>query len=258
MSDAIYLVLLGTSRQGMATIEALKGKGAKHIYATSRNPEGGASKKLVEDLGVTKVLKADYNDSESLKAAIVESKATRIWFATDYWSIPKPTREKEYLLGKAVIDSIVSASDDTNDQVEHIVYSSVGDADNCPTTIEHFWSKADVEKYLAQTLEDKKTTWAVIRPVAFFDNLDDPKNSNPLTKGKLSFFGRKGYKFKLIATEDIGKGSAVLLMEPQTYAGKIIEAAGGEHTGEELAEILSEVSGVKCTFKTFPPRFCCG
>jgi hypothetical protein len=91
--------------------------------------------------------------------------------------------------------------------------------------------------------------------VAFFDNLDDPKNYNPLTKGKISFFGKSGYAFKLIATEDIGKGSAVLLMEPKDYAGKKIEAAGGEHTGEEFAEVLTEVSGVKCKFKTFPPRF---
>lgn len=247
MASATYLVLLGTSRQGRATIAGLKSLGCTNIVATSRNPDSESSKKL----NVQKVLKADLNDPASVVAAIRDSKATRVWFTTDWYAISKPTREKEFLTGKAVVDAIKECGD----QVEHCVYSSVGDADNCPESVEHFWSKADVEKYIKERLSEDKTTWAILRPAAFFDNLDDPKNWNPLSKGSVKFLGYDNIKFKFVATEDIGKGCAALLVNHKEHAGKTIDAAGGEHTGSELAQALSEASGVQCSFKTMPPRF---
>lgn len=181
--------------------------------------------------------------------AIKDSKATRIWFTTDWYSLKKKTRENEFLTGKAVVDAIVECQD----QVEHVVYNSVGDADNIPETVEHFWSKADVEKYMAEKLT--KTTWSVLRPCAFFDNMDDAKNYNALTKGAIKFLTKESVKVKFIATEDIGKGAAALLMDPKRYASKKIEAAGGEHNGTELAQILTDVSGTKCVYKMALPRF---
>ncbi|CAB9522025.1 Nucleoside-diphosphate-sugar epimerase family protein [Seminavis robusta] len=248
MTDATYLIFLGTSRQGRATIDALKALGATNICATSRDPTSASSKRLE----VQKVLKADYTDPPSVVAAIKESKATRIWFTTDWYTIKSPTREKEFLLGKAVIDAITK---ECSDQVEHVVYGSVGDADNCPETVEHFWSKADVEAYLKKELDTSKTTWSIIRPVAFFDNLDDPKNWNALSKGAVKFLGYDNIKYKFVATEDIGKGSAALLFHAKEHAGKTLDAVGGEHTGSELAQALTEASGVPCVYKTALPRF---
>jgi len=66
----------------------------------------------------------------------------------------------------------------------HVVYSSVGDADNVSKKVEHFWGKADVEKYMASEFEDSLLciTWSVIRPVGFLKNVDDAANFNPLKK----------------------------------------------------------------------------
>lgn len=253
-----YLVFMGTGRQGRATIQALQDKGVTSIVATSRNPESSSSKKLMETYeAIQKVLPVNLNDLESVVKAIQGSNASRIWFTTDWYAIPNPkTREKEFLTGKAVVDGILAALDNTDaTKIKHVVYSSVGDADNVPETVEHFWSKADVEAYMKQSFSTTQVTWSIIRPVAFFDNLDDPGNYNPLSRGSVKFLAAADCRTKFIATEDIGKGAAALLMDPGRYASKTIEAAGGAHTGHELAAALTQVSGVQCTYKIAVPRF---
>uniref|UniRef100_A0A7S2PST3 NmrA-like domain-containing protein n=1 Tax=Skeletonema marinoi TaxID=267567 RepID=A0A7S2PST3_9STRA len=260
MTTQTYLVFSATGRQGRAVINALVSKGETSIVATSRNPESTSSQALLKIDGVTKVIKADYNAPDSIYAAIKESQATRIWFTTDFWSIPwlSRTRETETKLGSCVIDAIVKANQaDECQTIEHVVYSSVGDADNAPKEVGHFWGKAGVEKYMASQFDtdDCTTTWSVIRPVAFFENLDDAANFNPLTKGTLKFLTYPDKKSKFIACEDIGKGSAVLLTDPKEYAGKIIEAAGAEHTALELTAALSDVSGTVCNYAMAMPRF---
>ena len=160
-------------------------------------------------------------------------------------------RAKEAALGKNVIDDVLKA----DKKLEHVVFTSVGDTDNCPKTVLPFWAKADVEAYMAEKLAPTSTTWAVIRPACFFENLDDAANFNSLKKGKVSMLTKPKCSVKYIATEDIGKGSTVLLMKPEKYAGKKIEAAAAEHTGLELAQALSEVSSVDCKYSTGVPRF---
>merc|ERR1712154_498823 len=97
--------------------------------------------------------------------------------------------------------------------------------------------------------------YSVLKPVAFLENLDDVKNGNPLKKGYLKMLTKPSCSLKYIAAADIGKGSAELLMKPEIYSGKKIDAATCEYTGPELAEILSQVSGTKCTYKVSVPRF---
>lgn len=251
MSGKTYLVIGATGKQGRATLNALIANGVTSIVATSRNPESNSAKKLLDITEVSKVLAADLNDPESIVNAINESGASRLWFMTDWYSIKRPTRAKEAALGKNVIDAILKA----DNKLEHVVFTSVGDADNCPETVLHFWGKADVESYMAEKLAPTSTTWAVIRPAAFFENLDDAATFNPLKKGKVSMVTKPECSLKYIAAEDIGKGSAVLLMKPEEYAGKKIEAAAAQHTGPELAQALSEVSGVDCKYSMGVPRF---
>ena len=259
ITDSTFLVLSATGRQGRAVIKALIAEGATSIVASSRNPTSDASQKLLELEQVTKVVKADFNDPEGIEAAINASNATHIWFTTDFWSIPffQRTRAKEAELGSNVIDAIKKAKVNGNKGIKHVVYSSGGDADNCPEKIHHLWGKADVEKYMASQFADSETniTWSVIRPVAFFENVDDEANYNPLKKGSVKMLTFPDKPVYYIAVEDIGKGSVVLLTNAEKYAGKIIEAAGAKHTGFELAQILTEVSGVKCTYEMQMPRF---
>lgn len=197
------------------------------------------------------IVNADMNDTESIVAAITESKATRVWFVTDWYSIKKPTRAKEARLGYNVIDAIKKCSH----QVKHVVFNSGAYADRVPKTLEEFWSKVDVESYMEKELASVQTTWSVLRPAVFLENLDDEKNGNPLKKGHVKMLTKKNCPVKYIGAVDIGKGSAVLLMNPKEYAGKKVDAATCEYTGSGLAKALTKASGVKCKYSKSVPRF---
>jgi len=246
--EETYLILCASGRQGSATVDALLSKKVSGtIYGASRNPES-----LKKSRGDSiNVVKADMNDPESIIAAIDESKATRVWFVTDWYSIKKPTRAKEAQLGYNVIDAIKKRSH----QVKHVVYNSGADADKAPEIIGEFWSKVDIEKYMEKELASVQVSWSVLRPVAFLENLDDAKNGNPLTKGSVKMLTKKNCPVKYISAVDIGKGSAALLMNREEYAGKKVDAATCEYTGSELADILTRVSGVECKYSISVPRF---
>jgi len=246
MSNETYLVFCATGRQGSAVLDALIAGGAKSIVATSRNP-----KSLSEQRGgAIKTIKADMNDPNSILAAIDESNATRVWFVTDWYSISKPTRAKEAQLGYNVIDAVKKRSN----QINHVVFNSGAYVDGVPEKMEEFWSKADIEKYMEQELASVSTTWSVLRPVAFFENLDDARNGNPLKKGNVKMLTKPKCSLKFISAADIGKGGAALLRNPSLYAGKKIDAATCQYTGLELAKILSDVSGTKCKYSMSHPR----
>ena len=85
------------------------------------------------------------SDTSTIVKALDESNATRVWFATDWYSISKPTRAKEAQLGYNVIDAIKQHSN----QVNHVLFNSLAEADTVSTKIEEFWSKADIEAYMA-------------------------------------------------------------------------------------------------------------
>ena len=191
------------------------------------------------------------SDPKSILAAIDESNATRVWFVTDWYSIKKPTRSKEAQLGYNVIDAVKKRSN----QVNHVVFNSGAYVDRVPLKMEEFWSKADIEKYMEKELASVSTSWSVLRPAAFLENFDDARNGNPLKKGHLKMLTKPDCSVKFISAADIGKGSATLLMNPDLYAGKKIDAATCEYNGKELAEILTKVSGTKCKYSVSPPRF---
>lgn len=251
MTDSTYLVLGATGRQGSAVVHALVAKGAKSIVITSRDPESETVKKLLDIDVVTKALKVDLNDIDSIKTAMIESEAQRVWFTTDYYSIKSANRSKEAQLGHNVINAVKESGN-----ITHVVQSSVADADACPEPIQHFWGKADIETFMKEELpESGSITWSIIRPVAYFENLDDAKNYNPLKKGSVKMLTKADCKVKYVACEDIGKGSAEMLMDPKKYAGKTIEAVTSVHNGVDLAKALTKVSGVECTYYVGFPRF---
>ena len=86
---------------------------------------------------IKKTVKLDMGDINSIVAAIDESKATRVWFTTDWYSIKNVTRAKEAQMGYNVIDAIKMRSN----QIQHLVYSSGAYAGEVPTNIPEMHSK---------------------------------------------------------------------------------------------------------------------
>ena len=133
--------------------------------------------------------------------------------------------------------------------VEFLVFLSVADCDKFAENVLHIKSKWHIEQYLTKS----GLNHAILRPVAFFDNLDDPTNYNPLNRGSVKMLTEAHLKW--VSCTDIGKAVAVLFKEPKKYNQQVIAAASWEGTGDNLAEALTKASGTKCTFQVGVPKW---
>jgi uncharacterized protein YbjT (DUF2867 family) len=80
---------------------------------------------------------------------------------------------------------------------------------------------------------------AILRPCAFFENLDDPVNYNPLKKGHLKFLTL--CKLKFCATLDIGKAAAVIFSNPDHWNGRTLDVQSWEGSVADCAAALERV-----------------
>lgn len=249
MAGVKTLIFGATGQQGGATAAALlrlKAKGAPvdQVFGVTRDPASAASVKFAEAHPGLNLVKGDFNSVESVASVIKETGATTVFFMTDFWSAAGMSRAKETQQGKNVVDGIKQCLD----QLEFVVYTSTANADKVPEKVANFRAKADVETYMEAHLPKEK--WAVLRPVQFYENLDDARNWNALTKGQVKFVTNEKTATKFVSTVDIGKAAAALFLSPfpENYAGRKLDLAVGTHTGTELAAALTEVSGVECTY----------
>mmetsp|Transcript_54861 Transcript_54861/g.126320 ORF Transcript_54861/g.126320 Transcript_54861/m.126320 type:complete len:333 (-) Transcript_54861:198-1196(-) len=238
------LVTGATGQQGGATVDALLAKRGFEVFALTRNSSSPAAVSLAKK-GAT-VLKGDFTDKASLEEALRASKATQVFLVTDFWKAAKCKLDVEVMHGTNVIDAVKDV-----DPSIFVVYSSVGDADRTGPAVQHFHSKALVEKHLAETLDH----WSVLRPCSFLENLDDASNMNPLTKGRVKMLLPADVPMKYVSTIDIGKAAAKVFTQPGNYAGKHLELATCMHTGDELAAALTNASGTPCKYGISLPRF---
>jgi len=158
------------------------------------------------------------------------------------------SREVEGGQGKVLVDAIKEHTHDGG-HIDHVVFSSVVDADKTSDAVGHFKSKLDIEKYLKTQMG---LSCSILRPAAFYDNFDDAANFNPLTKGVAKSLWPPTLKVKYIATRDVGKAAAAMLADPLPWRGRTLDCATEELTGEEVASVLSKVSGVDCEYEQLP------
>jgi len=221
------LVTGATGQQGGAVVtELLKGNKVS-IRGMTRNPSAPKAEALAAK-GV-EVVKADMSDASSLRSAL--SGVSRAFLVTDNTG-PKGA-EAEQESGKAFVAAAKEAG------VEHVVFSSVGDANNA-TGVPHFESKFAVEQALKSS---GIPGWTILRPVAYMDNL-------PTTPGFKRAMGLgvfasllEGKKLKVVAVQDIGWFAARALEEPKKWQGKELDLVGDELTVTEMQEAYKRVQG---------------
>lgn len=119
-------------------------------------------------------------------------------------------------------------------------------ADSCPENIGHFKSKLDIENYLRAST----VPYSIIRPAAFFENFDDPKNYNGLKKGSIKGLWNGKVKVNMVSCADIGKAAAVVLQNPSSWLYRTLDCVSCTVTGTEFAAALTNVSGVHCKYST--------
>ena len=229
------LVTGATGQQGGAVVKALLEKGLA-VRAITRHPDGEKARAL-KAAGV-EVVQGDYEHPDSLKAA--GSGVSAAWVVSTPFD-PSVGTEGEARQGVTAIDALKEAG------VPHIAYSSVSDADKA-TGIPHFDSKFKVEEHLKAS----GVAYTITAPVYFSDNTTAVWNLAYLQRGILSFAMPRDHKLQVISVRDIGRLNAEILAEPAKYAGRRINYAGDEVSGNEQAAALTKASGKEFEFSETP------
>jgi len=228
-NDDKVLVACATGKCGFQSCLALIKEGYD-VYGTTRS-ESGAEK--LKSIGVTPIV-GDY--ATDLSQCIAKSGgAKKLLFITDYFLAAGGNADVEYRQGKQMVDAAVSNG------VEHAVFVSsecVSDLDAWPRECEHIHAKAKVEAYLATS---DLPCWSVVRPVVFFENLDDPANYNPLTKGSLKFAMTEAVNW--CSTYDVGRAAAVQFRQPRAWHGRHLNVIGHAGDLDSVADALERVGG---------------
>jgi uncharacterized protein YbjT (DUF2867 family) len=240
-----------TGQQGGATVDALVKLGGFKIKAITRDPTSAKSQALAAKDGVV-AIKAEFDDVESLKAAFEGCDA--VFAVTDFWAACGLDPAKELQQGKNLVDAAAATG------VKHFVFSSledtrplIGDAVkpvNGTYTVPHFDAKGEIEKYMFEKLP--KSSTALITSI-FMQNIlpGGGMTPNKQEDGSFSMFMPCPGSTKLswCSTEDIGNVAAAIIKQgPKKWGGKTAGVAGDHASLDDLAEIISKITGV--TVKT--------
>ena len=236
MSAEKILVLNSTGKVGRNVCRALLEAGYE-VYGTTRSSKG-----TLADMGVKPVV-CNYTLREDLNRAFAQTGAKKVFVITDYFAAAKKSAKLEFEQGRAAIDAAKAAG------VDHLVFMSVADAEMFDQHVKHLHAKVALEKYLRES----GVPFSILRPCAFFENLDDAANWNPLKKGMVKFLSLQDCKY--CATYDIGRAAAIQLKDPKTWLGQSLDVIGWQGDLSQVAAALSEVSGVPVQAKLVMPIF---
>lgn len=236
MSGDRVLVLNATGKVGRNTCRALKEAGFD-VYGTTRSNSADLIK-----LSVQPVI-CNYTERSEIERALTETGAKKVFSITDYFLAAKSKPDVEIQHGKNAIDAAKAAN------VNHFIFVSVVDAELFNEHVKHIKTKIVIEDYL----RNSGVPFSILRPTAFFENFDDPKNWNPLKKGVLKFLSTKIIKY--CATYDIGRAAAVMFKNRETWLGRSLDVIGWVGDLSEVAQALERVGGVPVKYKLAMPIF---
>lgn len=214
------LVTGATGQQGGSLARLLLQKKHK-VYALTRNTQSSAAQDL-RNKGAN-VVKGDLDDSDSLERAAKDVESIFL-MGTPF----EDGTEGETRRGKLMADIA------KENKVEHLVYSSVANADK-NTGIPHFESKYKVEQHI----KNLGIPYTIIGPTFFMENLLGPG----LEQGQLALPLSPSSILQQSALENIAEFSALVLERGKRFLGKRIDIASDEVTGEQAAKILSNELG---------------
>ena len=155
---------------------------------------------------------------------------------------------KEIEQGKRAADAAVAEG------VDFLVYSSLPSAteisNNTITGVQHFDGKAETEKYI-RSLPIKS---AFFRPGAYMQNFLHSLRPRPVGDGSFAISNvvNPNTRVPLLDIRDTGKYVGEMLINPNAFVGKDIDASASCYTFTEVAEILSRLTGGKIIYQQIP------
>jgi uncharacterized protein YbjT (DUF2867 family) len=236
MAGGSILVLNATGKVGRNACRALLEAGFE-VHGTTRS-KGEA----LAASGVRPIT-CDYTRREDLDRAFARSGATKAFVITDFFGAARSSVEEEVRHGRAAIDAAKAAG------VDHLVFVGVADAEFFDDHVRHVKAKLVLE----EDLRGSGVPFSILRPCAFFENLDDAANWNPLRKGVVRFLTLEECKY--CATYDIGRAAAIQLGNPRDWLGRSLDVIGWQGDLAQVAAALSRASGVPVKAKLAMPLF---
>lgn len=235
MTKPTVLVTGATGTQGGAVTEALLSRGMR-VRALVRDPSSNKAQAWA-GRGV-ELIRGDLNDEASVATAA--SGVDSVFINTTPFARGVGI-DKEIAQGRTIVRALETA------KVEHIVYSSVSDA-NRNTGVPHFDSKWDAEKHLAKS----GLPVTVTAPVYFADNVLMGWNIPDLEAGRFRQALPPHRKLQVVSVRDIGRFNAAVIERGSQLAGQRINYAGDELTPTQMAESLSRHTGRTIEFEPQP------
>jgi uncharacterized protein YbjT (DUF2867 family) len=234
MSDSLSVLVSGaTGQQGGALARVLLEKGHR-VRAFVRRPDSPEAAEL-ERLGA-ELAQGDFEEPSTIERAARSMDAVFV-VATPF----EAGMEAETRHGIAVADAAKTAG------VGHLVYSSVANADK-DTGIPHFDSKREVEEHV----ERLGVPYTIVAPVYFMENLLAPWTLPELKEGRLPMALPSSRPLQQIALSDIAAFTALVLEKREEFEGRRVDIASDELAGEEVAEVLTRVTGPEIHYVELP------
>jgi uncharacterized protein YbjT (DUF2867 family) len=217
----LILVTGATGKQGGAVFRHLRKRNFP-VRVLTRDP-GKPEARALLGKGV-EVVQGDLKDPASLTKALED--------VYGVYSVQNSTEgaESEILQGINLADAANRSG------VSHLVYSSVGSADQ-NTGIPHFESKFRIEEHIRGT----GLRYTIFRPVFFMENWLARKKQ--IEEGKLALPLNPGTRLQMIAVDDIGAFVALAFEHPGHWEKRAVELAGDELSMTELARAFSRLAG---------------
>ena len=234
MSDSLSVLVSGaTGQQGGALARVLLDKGHR-VRAFVRRPDSPEAAEL-ERLGA-ELADGDFEEPSTIERAARGMDAVFVVATPFEAGMAAETRH-----GIAAADAAKAAG------VSHLVYSSVAGADQ-DTGIPHFDSKRKVEEHI----ESLRVPYTIVAPVYFMDNLLAPWTLPELKEGRLPMALPSSRPLQQIALSDIAAFTGVVLENREEFEGRRVDIASDELAGEEVAEVLTRVTGHEIHYVELP------
>jgi uncharacterized protein YbjT (DUF2867 family) len=229
-TQKLILVTGATGKQGGAVFHHLQKRGFA-VRILTRHPEKPETRSLAGH-GVD-VVQGDFDDPVSLTRALEDVYGV---YSVQDW---RGGAEAEIRQGINLADAANRSG------VSHLVYSSVGSADQ-NTGIPHFDSKFKVEEHIRGT----GIRYTIFRPVFFMENWFGSKEH--IAQGTLALPLDPETRFQMIAVDDIGAFVALALEHTGHWEGRSTDIAGADLSMTEIAQAFGTAMGKEVSYRQVP------
>lgn len=253
MAEKKIIAIVGaTGAQGGGLARAILDEPASQftVRAITRNPGSGAAQELARR--GAEVVRADLDDEASITKAF--EGAYGAFLVTNFWEHTDPERES------AQVRNLVSAAKAAG--IAHAVWSTLQDTreliplddDRVPTIdgkykVPHCDVKGEADAWFTEA--GVPTTF--LRASFYFDNFLSTVPLKRQEDGTLALSIALGEaKMAGIAVEDIGRSALGILKRGEELVGKTITIATESLTGDEYAQVFTEVLGESVVYAPFP------